>query len=260
MGGIINFDIKNIYTFVHKHEGENFCFKNPSRQWDGFILVTSGEIIFKEHNKPSETVEKNSIIFLNKGDSYTVKSKKECSYFTSAYDFEVLSDAGEGCLPKICKCDLLQVKNIKEITDIWQRKLNDSFITCKIDILKFYLDFFKKYTAQNDHKKDGAVSLAVEYIHKNFKRNFCTDEIAEYCSISPSHLRLKFQKEMNMTITDYRDSLRIKTAKEMLSGNFFTVKETAYELGFCDVYYFTKFFKTKTGITPAKCFKNKNGA
>lgn len=127
---------------------------------------------------------------------------------------------------------------------------------CKIELMRLYLDFIKKHTGENEHSVDKTVSLAVKYIHENFKRNFKTDEIARFCSVSPSHLRLKFLRETGKTITEYRDDLRIKSAKELLSSGFFSVKEAAYELGFCDVYYFTKFFTQNTGFSPAKYIKN----
>jgi len=61
-----------------------------------------------------------------------------------------------------------------------------------------------------------------------------------------------------MTITDYRNDLRISAAKQMLQSGLFSVKETAMELGYCDVYYFSKCFTAETGITPAR-FANTKG-
>ena len=63
---------------------------------------------------------------------------------------------------------------------------------------------------------------------------------------------------MGMTIVEYRDALRLELAKELLLSGFLSVKETAYELGFCDVYYFTKFFKAHADMTPGEYVKMKN--
>lgn len=58
MQNLINFDINNIYTLVHKSEGGNFYYSNPSRLWDGFILVTDGEVIFKTATGAQQRVKK----------------------------------------------------------------------------------------------------------------------------------------------------------------------------------------------------------
>jgi transcriptional regulator GlxA family with amidase domain len=57
---------------------------------------------------------------------------------------------------------------------------------------------------------------------------------------------------MNMSVTEYRDCLRNKSAKEMLASGCFSVKETANILGYYDVYHFTKIFTRQNGISPAK--------
>lgn len=252
MENLISFDIKNIYTLVHKKEDKNFYYKNPSRLWDGFILVTDGEVNFKSKNKPLQTVKKGGIIFLCHEQEYYVESKNGCSYITTAYDFTSDSEKMLSVIPSVCECSVVQIKIIEEITEKWQRKFSDSFMVCKIELLKLYLDFIKKYIAGHSLVGDKTIEMAIKYIHKNFKRNFKTQEIAHYCSVSESHLRLKFLRQTGKTITEYRDNLRIEAAKELLTSGFFSVKETAFELGFCDVYYFTKFFCSLTGVTPAK--------
>lgn len=255
MGNSISFDINNIYTLVQKHEDKNFYYKNPSRLWDGFILVTEGEVNFKSKNQALQIVKKGGIIFLKKGQEYFVESKNRCSYITTAYDFTSDSPKTLSEMPSVCECNTVQMKIIEEITRKWQQKLDDSFMFCKIELLKLYFDFIKEHTVGHSLVNDKIISLAIEFIHENFKRNFKTGEIAAYCSASESHLRLKFLKQTGKTITEYRDDLRIKSAKELLTSGFFSVKETAYELGFCDVYYFTKFFSFYTGVTPARYIK-----
>ena len=59
-----------------------------------------------------------------------------------------------------------------------------------------------------------------------------------------------------MTLTEYREGLRIEEAKKMLSHLGLAPKEVAYELGYSDVYHFTKVFKESVGTTPAKYAKD----
>ena len=58
-----------------------------------------------------------------------------------------------------------------------------------------------------------------------------------------------------MTITQYRDNLRINVAKELLESGHFSVTEISIELGYCDIYHFSKIFKQIVGISPQKYIK-----
>ena len=148
------------------------------------------------------------------------------------------------------------IKKIKQITELWQMQLYESFMQCKIELLRMYLNFIKPSKFYFAEFEDPTINKAIEFIHENFKKSFKTEDIADYCLLSASHLRSKFLNYTGKTITEYRDELRLKAAKELLSSGFYTVKETAFELGFCDLYYFTKFFTKNTGISPAKFIKN----
>ena len=50
----------------------------------------------------------------------------------------------------------------------------------------------------------------------------------------------------------YRDNLRIIAAKEMLESGIFSATEIAAELGYCDIYHFSKVFKKYVGVSPTE--------
>lgn len=249
------FDIDKIYTIVHKVEDANFFYVCEERCWDGFVIVTSGECVFISKTKEKHILSKGSIVFLRRGEKYTIKADAPCSYYTSAFDFSKYSHNTISLLPKFSYCNTLQLKEIESIMCSWQSKSQNSYMFCKIQLLKFYYDAL--HTSINSDKtlKDGSVAAAIKFIHDNYRRNYKSKEISDICSLSESRLRVHFKREVGMTMGEYRDCLRIKIAKELLLSGLFSVKEVSNELGFCDVYYFTKFFKNYTNITPGE-FKN----
>jgi AraC-like DNA-binding protein len=54
-----------------------------------------------------------------------------------------------------------------------------------------------------------------------------------------------------MTPHQYFISIKIGRAKEFL-GRGLPVKEVAFRLGFKDEYYFSRLFKSKTGLSPSR--------
>ena len=60
-----------------------------------------------------------------------------------------------------------------------------------------------------------------------------------------------FKQMMNMTITEYLLEYRLSKAAELLETSGLSITEIAEKTGFCDVSYFIKKFKEKTGITPS---------
>ena len=253
---ILTFDIHGITTVTEKHEGAGFEFRNPSRPFDGFVLFTAGEAELSIHGEKTITVKKDDFIIFNRYDNYRFYAEKPCSYITCGLFLDYPFGIKNKALPRLIKCSGDQVNKMVALSEEWEQHRYESAMVCKIGIMAFYLEIFKMSADKELSKYDPAVSRAVDFLHSNFKRNFKTDEIAHHCSISASHLRSKFCENVGMTITEYRDKLRIKAAKELLSGGEFSVKETAAELGFCDVYHFSKFFAKHTNITPARFARN----
>ena len=59
-----------------------------------------------------------------------------------------------------------------------------------------------------------------------------------------------FKQEYGVTPKEYADSLRLRTAKEMLAGSSEKVIDVAYQVGFSSLAAFNRFFKQQTGQTP----------
>lgn len=242
-------DIEDIQIIVHKTEEANFTYNNPKRSYDGFVMITSGVGYAIKDDEKKHGISAGDIIFVNKNDNYSIVFEGESSYVASGLTL----NADKKLLPFIHRCTEAQYKKIKDICKKWQSRSWDSYAASRIGLMEFYLEIIQ------DNKKekpdDDYISKAISYIHKNFKSNFSGKEIAEYCSVSISYLRSSFLKQTGQTICGYRDSLRIAAAKEMLESGYFTVSEIALELGYCDVYHFSKFFSSQVGLPPTKWFR-----
>jgi AraC-like DNA-binding protein len=87
-------------------------------------------------------------------------------------------------------------------------------------------------------------------IEKNFKVKHSAGDYANDLNISIKALAKVTKNHFNKTITELISERIIIEAKRELYLTNKTVKQIAYELGYDDEYYFSRFFKVKTDISP----------
>ena len=73
---------------------------------------------------------------------------------------------------------------------------------------------------------------------------------AEKLNISPNYLNILCKKHLYRSATSLIHNRLILEAKRLLFISKKPIKEIAYELGFYDLAYFSKFFKNQTGMPP----------
>ena len=87
-------------------------------------------------------------------------------------------------------------------------------------------------------------------IEDNFKTKHSAGNYASLLNISPKALAKIAKTYFNKTLTDLIAERIIIEAKRELYLTNKTVKEIAYELGYDDEHYFSRFFKTNADVSP----------
>lgn len=88
------------------------------------------------------------------------------------------------------------------------------------------------------------------YIETHFKTKHSASDYADLLNISAKALAKLTKTHFNKTLTDLISERIIIEAKRELYLTNKTVKEIAYELGYIDEYYFSRFFKNNADISP----------
>jgi AraC-like DNA-binding protein len=78
--------------------------------------------------------------------------------------------------------------------------------------------------------------------------------LAKEVGLSADHLSRRFHETSGSTFKDYLNAIRIHHAKRLLESGW-SVKRTADECGFDDVYYFGRVFKQRCQIPPGQFAK-----
>jgi AraC-like DNA-binding protein/ligand-binding sensor protein len=97
-----------------------------------------------------------------------------------------------------------------------------------------------------------ALRKAERYIWENYTRKICLQEVAEASGLSAPYFSTIFKDEMGENLSNYLNRLRVEKASSMLTETNLALSEIAGACGFEDQSWFSKIFKTHTGISPGK--------
>ncbi|SHH23051.1 AraC-type DNA-binding protein [Chryseolinea serpens] len=101
-----------------------------------------------------------------------------------------------------------------------------------------------------ENEKPFLLQTLKDSIEKDFKKKHLPSEYAESLNISPKALAKITKSYFNKTLTELISERIIIEAKRELYLTSKTIKEIAYELGYEDEHYFSRFFKTNADISP----------
>ena len=97
-----------------------------------------------------------------------------------------------------------------------------------------------------------ALRKAERYIWENYTRKICLQEVADASGLSAPYFSTIFKEEMGENLSNYLNRLRVEKASTMLAETSLPLNEIAGACGFEDQSWFSKIFKTHTGISPGK--------
>ena len=231
-------------------DGANYPVKNDNRRQSGFVYTVEGTEIYRYRDKTIR-VEPGSVLYMPKGEKYTIELEKGEKNVAIVIDCEVMS---ENIGRPFC-VNMHKASDIKslflECEKTWMRNKPDSKAQCKSIFYKIVSSVIKQevyYSSTQNYKK---ISPAVDYLHAHYlEEDFRIDTLFAIADVSPRYFETLFFNEFKMTPKEYVTSLKIKLAKQLLKSEKYSVGDIAMQLGYCDAYHFSKMFKSKTGYTP----------
>lgn len=137
--------------------------------------------------------------------------------------------------------------SLKKLTNIDRHETWSAAVDYLYDLSEYL------FTLQNDEQKKRA-GIAVDYIQKYIKDHLGEDlslvRLAEQVYLNPSYLSRLFKQVKGMNLSDYIDSMRIKTAMDMLEKDSVKIHDVAKTTGYDSAVSFTRFFRKMAGCSP----------
>ncbi|MEI6425672.1 MAG: AraC family transcriptional regulator [Lentisphaerota bacterium] len=106
----------------------------------------------------------------------------------------------------------------------------------------------KNMEGENDFPS--RLSKARDYIHSHYDSKISLEKLASIACVSKGHFQRAFKMKYGVSPVTYINQYRISAAKNLLSTTSLSCAEIAEEVGFDDIFYFSKVFKKVTGRNP----------
>jgi len=264
--------VQDISTYSYKDifslsvvQFEKACVFNKPEQVDAYNIywIKKGKGIYNIDFE-SYAFDDNVLFFLSPGQVFSVESEKikEAYRLTFVRDFYCIKthDNEVSCkgilfnniyethFVKHCESDKQKLQLILE-RHIEEFKTNEA--AAQYDMLQAYLKQFIIHAVRvkKEHhtiKDDTETKLFKDFsllVEQHYKKLHAVTDYANRLGISPKSLTKHFQKIGNQTPSDFIKNRIILEAKRQLIYSNDSVKHIAYDLGFNDAAYFTRFFK-----------------
>lgn len=138
------------------------------------------------------------------------------------------------------------------LSDIYIQAVEEAESTAQVERIqaKAFGEMADRVKNVKQKKYSKPVNDCTAHIFKHLYEDIPLSELAELTSLSPSYLSKLFKKETGISLSTFIQIERIEEAKKLLIFSNYSLTDIYTMLNFNDQSYFTKVFKTVTGVTP----------
>ncbi len=224
------------YLLIYLHKGRVML---PNSSGENEILTSGTVVLFKPHEVPKITYLSDPI-----NERYYV-------YFEGK--------SVETCLEKLKINDKrhytvgdlsAQIKNFHKIIDDYKYHSFDEDVYRSTYLLNILTAIANVVNPSQKSYYPDTFKHILDLIEKSYFEKITLSSLAKSFSISTSTLKRYFNTYMDCSPMEYLYAIRLEKAKFMLLEYDLQISEISYSVGIDDALYFSKFFKSKTGLSP----------
>lgn len=183
-------------------------------------------------------------------------------FFSSGGDIEVIKSRTIELCTLLSRASVEGGADLNEVFGLNRNFLSEINSINNLEDLSFWLvmvldKFTENVLHSNYIKNTNVIHKTIAYINQNYKENISLDTVASNVHLNSSYFSTIFKKELGLSFSSYLNKVRIDKSKLLLKNTDYSILEIALEVGFEDQSYFTKVFKSLTGMTP-KEYKQRN--
>ncbi|HEY4337380.1 MAG TPA: AraC family transcriptional regulator [Puia sp.] len=235
---------------------------NKGRILNGYYLVfiSRGKGTFESALSPSIDIEAGTCFFLFPGIWHRYRPDPSSGWeeywigFKGSYPDQLMnkslfSPSLPVVSPGLSDTLLMQVKKIVEEVRAGSPGYHQVISGITLQILGLVHALSARTQIVEDETLQ-AVEKAKFYFRENLENPLELKELMRQLPMSYSKFRKIFKEVTGEAPNQYHLNLRLDKARELLSTTNLNVTEVAYSLGFDSVFYFSRLFKNKNGVSP----------
>lgn len=233
----------DIFYFVHNIRDTNWMLNDKIPYYD-LIFFLDGQAEYVVNDK-TYNLSKGDVMLIKPNSIRHAKTTRmhiACiDFFTNGIDIN---------LPTVFHIDNLApyVDLLNQFNTEWLKQTGEYKLKCKILL---YTILAKLTEDQCNLRTNPIIENIKQFITDNYNKELTLSSIADHVKLNPVYCGALFKKEENCTIPQYINIIRINAATSLLKNSYLSVGDVAFEVGFNDIYYFSKLFKKITGVTPS---------
>ena len=243
--------LRNIYR-CELHQSHVIC---PPRPAHALVYYFKGRNVF-HYGDLHLTCDKNTLIYLPHNVPYTIDRMDETEiividFITSG---QFLSDP---FCKKVPASGPIPDRFLKMLA-LWRRQTPWE-VPDMLSLFWQTVGAVQHLTVQHylPESRTRRIAPAIEYMEEHFAEpDMRISDLAEMCGMSERYFLQIFRAYLSSSPKEFLIRLRLNQAKQLLVSENLSVSEIAALCGFSDLFYFSRSFRSKTGLTPSEYRKN----
>lgn len=142
-----------------------------------------------------------------------------------------------------------QTSEQPDVLPMWAKPKIRHTINLLTTLQSHLLAIYQQRLAQQPGPDDPRLAQVIDWLNTHLGADPSLDELATLLCVSPTWASHLVRQLAGKSYTQLKDELRIKRACDLLSRTSLKVSAIADQLGMVDANYFSRFFKSKAGMT-----------
>ena len=223
----------------------------PPRPAHGLVYYFKGRNVF--HYQDRQLVcQEGMVLFLPQGFPYTIDRLDEGEIIV--VDFKT---SGQFLSDPFCKKASVPSplpECFQKLLALWRRQS----VWDKSEMLSLFWQTVgavqrlnvQSYLPEDQLRK---IAPAVEYMEEHFDRpDVRVCDLAALCGMSERYFLHLFQAYLSVSPKEFLIRLRLDQARQLLIAENLSISDIAQRCGFSDLFYFSRLFRKKTGLSPTE--------